>query len=101
MFRDLKQKYGGWVLDVLKYDSPENLLQVLEEAVVRPALKRSKTSPQESQGDRRSPCKGLYGTAEEDEGQAGRHCRKEETRRVSSGFVTSPRTTNSHRKRTR
>lgn len=38
MFRDLRQKYGAWVLDVLKYDSPENLIKVLERAVVRPAL---------------------------------------------------------------
>lgn len=40
MFRDLKQKYGNWVLNVLKYDSAENLLQVFEKAVVRPALKK-------------------------------------------------------------
>jgi uncharacterized protein YjbI with pentapeptide repeats len=38
MFQDLRQKYGEWVLDVLKYDSADNLLQVLETAVVRPAL---------------------------------------------------------------
>jgi uncharacterized protein YjbI with pentapeptide repeats len=40
MFRDLQQKYGDWVLDVLKYDSAENLVQVLEKAVVSPALER-------------------------------------------------------------
>lgn len=40
MFRDLQQKYGGWVLDVLKYDSAENLVTVLEKAVVRPALEK-------------------------------------------------------------
>ena len=38
MFRDLKQKYGQWVLDVLEYDSVAGLLDVLEEAVVKPAL---------------------------------------------------------------
>ena len=41
MFRDLKQKYGGWVLDVLKYDSTENLTEVFREAVVEPALELS------------------------------------------------------------
>ena len=41
MFRDLKQKYGEWVLDVLEYDSAASLLQVLDEAVVRPALDKS------------------------------------------------------------
>jgi hypothetical protein len=30
MFRDLKQKYGEWVLDVLEYDSVAGLLRVLE-----------------------------------------------------------------------
>jgi len=38
MFRDLKQKYGKWILDVLKYDSADSLLSVFENAVVRPAL---------------------------------------------------------------
>lgn len=41
MFQDLQQKYGEWVLEVLKYDSTENLLQVLDKAVVRPALEMS------------------------------------------------------------
>jgi hypothetical protein len=41
MFRDLKQKYGDWVLDVLKYDSAESLVAVLELAVVQPALEKS------------------------------------------------------------
>jgi hypothetical protein len=41
MFRDLKQKYGEWVLDVLEYDSAANLLGVLDEAVVKPALDKS------------------------------------------------------------
>jgi hypothetical protein len=39
MFRDLKQKYGEWVLDVLEYDSVANLLKVMEKAVIKPALK--------------------------------------------------------------
>ena len=38
MFRDLKTKYGDWVLDVLKYDTASNLIKGLESAVVRPAL---------------------------------------------------------------
>jgi hypothetical protein len=38
MFRDLRQKYSAWVLDVLKYDSVANLLSVFEPAVVEPAL---------------------------------------------------------------
>jgi len=38
MFRDLKQKYGEWVLDVLRYDSADNLVKVFDKAVVRPAL---------------------------------------------------------------
>ncbi len=42
MFRDLKQKYGAWVLDVLKYDTPSNLMAAFEPAVVRPALELSK-----------------------------------------------------------
>jgi len=41
MFRDLKQKYGEWVLDVLEYDSAANLLQALEKAVVKPALEKA------------------------------------------------------------
>lgn len=38
MFRDLKTKYSEWVLDVLEYDSATSLIQVLDKAVVRPAL---------------------------------------------------------------
>jgi uncharacterized protein YjbI with pentapeptide repeats len=38
MFRDLKTKYSEWVLDVLEYDSAKSLIQVLDKAVVRPAL---------------------------------------------------------------
>lgn len=41
MFRDLKQKYGEWVLDVLEYDSAEGLVNVLDEAVVQPALEKA------------------------------------------------------------
>jgi hypothetical protein len=41
MFQDLQQKYGGWVLDLLKYNSTENLLRVLEKAVIEPALEMS------------------------------------------------------------
>jgi uncharacterized protein YjbI with pentapeptide repeats len=41
MFRDLKQKYGDWVLDVLEYDTADNLLLVLEKAVVLPALDKA------------------------------------------------------------
>lgn len=38
MFRDLQQKYGSWVLDVLRYDTAENLLAVLDCAVIEPAI---------------------------------------------------------------
>lgn len=41
MFRDLKLKYGDWVLDVLEYDTVENLVDNFEEAVVKPALMKS------------------------------------------------------------
>lgn len=41
MFQDLQQKYGDWVLDVLKYDSADNLLKVLDKAVIKPALKKA------------------------------------------------------------
>jgi vacuolar-type H+-ATPase subunit C/Vma6 len=40
MFSDLKHKYGDWVLDVLKYDTADNLIHVLEKAIVRPALEK-------------------------------------------------------------
>jgi hypothetical protein len=39
MFKDLKNKYD-WVLDLLAYDTPENLINVLEIAVVKPALEK-------------------------------------------------------------
>jgi hypothetical protein len=38
MFKDLQHKYGKWVLDVLKYDSAEGLIRVLDKAVIKPAL---------------------------------------------------------------
>jgi hypothetical protein len=41
MFRDLKQKYGEWVLDALEYESVSNLLKVLDKAVIRPALEKA------------------------------------------------------------
>jgi len=41
MFQDLQQKYGEWVLDVLRYDSADNLLKVLDKAVIKPALKKA------------------------------------------------------------
>lgn len=40
MFRDLQNKYP-WVLDVLEYDSSDNLIEVMEDAVVKPALKKA------------------------------------------------------------
>ena len=39
MFRDLRQKYGEWVLDVLEYDSVAGLLEVMDKAVIKPALR--------------------------------------------------------------
>lgn len=41
MLRDLKEKYGDWLLDLLEYDSCDNLINVLETAVVKPALEMS------------------------------------------------------------
>lgn len=41
MFRDLKQKYGDWMLDVLEYDSADNLMKGFYKAIVRPALEMS------------------------------------------------------------
>jgi uncharacterized protein YjbI with pentapeptide repeats len=41
MFQGLQHKYGEWVLDVLKYDSAANLREVLDAAVVRPALDKA------------------------------------------------------------
>ena len=41
MFRDLKQKYGEWVLDPLEYDTAQGLLDVFDAAVVAPANKKA------------------------------------------------------------
>jgi hypothetical protein len=38
MFLDLQQKYRDWMLDLLTYRSDEELLEVLEVAVIAPAL---------------------------------------------------------------
>lgn len=38
MFIDLKNKYSDWVLDVLFYDSATNLIKVINEAIIEPAL---------------------------------------------------------------
>src|SRR5207248_2377476 len=40
MFTDLQNKYHDWVLDTLLYDTPSNLVNVLERAIVQPALER-------------------------------------------------------------
>ncbi|HCF84970.1 MAG TPA: hypothetical protein DEV72_07200 [Ktedonobacter sp.] len=39
MFKDLKSRYN-WVLDPLAYETPSNLIKVLEIAVVKPALEK-------------------------------------------------------------
>lgn len=53
MFRDLKQKYDEWVIDVLEYDSLANLLKVLDKAVVRPALEKAdKLAPKKAEATR-------------------------------------------------
>jgi hypothetical protein len=41
MFQDLQRKYN-WVLDRLVYDTPENLINTLEKAIVEPALLKHK-----------------------------------------------------------
>lgn len=40
MFTDLQNRYHDWVLDTLLYDTPSNLINVLERAIVQPALER-------------------------------------------------------------
>ena len=40
MFSDLQNRYRDWVLDTLFYDTPSNLINVLERAIVHPALER-------------------------------------------------------------
>jgi hypothetical protein len=57
MFKDLKEKYGEWVLDVLKYDSTDNLLAVFNDAVVRPALE--KATRKNNAWSRSSKCDGV------------------------------------------
>ena len=37
-FENLQHKYRDWVLDVLEYDSIDNLIHVLEDTVVKRAL---------------------------------------------------------------
>ena len=46
MFLNLQTKYH-WVLDVLGYNSPDTLIEVLEEAVIIPALKKRDELEQE------------------------------------------------------
>lgn len=38
MFQDLQAKYGEWVLDLLRYDTAENLAAAFEKKVVAPAM---------------------------------------------------------------
>jgi uncharacterized protein YjbI with pentapeptide repeats len=40
MFRDLRQKYGDWVLDPLSYSSVDTLVSVFDKAVIQPANAR-------------------------------------------------------------
>jgi hypothetical protein len=40
MFVDLKQKYDQWVLDLLRYDTLENLRLAFEPAIIVPALEK-------------------------------------------------------------
>jgi uncharacterized protein YjbI with pentapeptide repeats len=40
MFQDLKSKFSDWVLDVLEYDSLENLRLGFEQAILVPALEK-------------------------------------------------------------
>ena len=54
MFRDLQQKYGTWVMDVLRYDTAENLLAVLDSAVIAPAIELEKKLLRIKQTDTRS-----------------------------------------------
>jgi hypothetical protein len=41
MFQNLQNRFGGWMLDVLKYESTASLIQVFEKAVVIPALQKA------------------------------------------------------------
>ena len=59
MFRDLKQKYDEWVIDVLEYDSLANLLKVLDKAVVKPALEKAdQLAPKKAEATRRRHIRG-------------------------------------------
>jgi hypothetical protein len=40
MFTDLQNRYRNWVLDTLLYDTPSNLVNHFERAIVKPALAR-------------------------------------------------------------
>lgn len=40
MFKDLKQKYNDWVLELLTYDTLENLILGFEPAILAPALEK-------------------------------------------------------------
>jgi len=51
MFSNLQTKYN-WVLDVLAYNSAETLVEVLDEAVINPALKKRDDLEQEKIRDR-------------------------------------------------
>jgi hypothetical protein len=46
MFKNLQSKYH-WVLDILRYGSSDTLIQVLDEAVIIPALKKRDQLEQE------------------------------------------------------
>jgi uncharacterized protein YjbI with pentapeptide repeats len=41
MFQDISNKYSEWVLPILQYGSPGSLIEVMENAVIRPALQRA------------------------------------------------------------
>jgi hypothetical protein len=41
MFIDLQRKYKDWVMDVLEYDSIDQLMEYFEKAIVHPALQLS------------------------------------------------------------
>jgi len=41
MFSDLKNKYGDWVLDVLSYNSVDEVVANLKDEIVKPALAKS------------------------------------------------------------
>jgi hypothetical protein len=51
MFLNLQTKYH-WVLDVLGYNSSDTLVEVLDEAVINPALKKRDELEQEKMQNR-------------------------------------------------